>query len=471
MKKYLLMTVAGLFLSAPAVFAQIYGSGEGRINVDDIKSKIEKSDEDIKDPKKEGRWQTWLERGNVYLAADQAPSKGVFRGMTEDQIKKIYPTGAEERPDTVIKGEKGESITYNVREYPRLIVYMHENKLAMWEENKIVIDPEALTKSAEAYSNAFLLDGKATEPAIKGMEKIIAIVKDKANTYQRLGKYDKAGKEYRRSYDIQKLPPFMDTDTTDLFFAAMNYAVEQEHEDALKSLRELHDMEYYKDGDVQFFMYHSYTGIDEPDSARMLLLEGAKMFPDVSKIYRSLLVVYAMDASLDLTEIAPIIDKAMANPEGNDIDKAKMYNSLAQAYQKRNMYDEALEYYLKASKADPKEFMYPYNVAWLYMQKADTAMQEAQEVFDSMSADEHKKLGDAINGYYLQSVPYLEKALSVSPDETRIVKLLYDITFRLRDSSDEIMGKSQKYEKMLENMEGKGKKAEASGEKNKPAEK
>lgn len=465
MKKSLLFAATALLISAPAAFGQVMGQGEGKIDVGAIKKNIEKTDADINDPKKNEKWMTWIERGDIYLAAANAPSKGLFRGMEMSQVNKMFPKPKALEP-VKLRGENNKDTEFKVNQYGRFVTYSTDNKLSMWKET-MVIDSLALDKAAEAYDYAFALDAKATERAYNGLNEIVRIVKDRGTTYQRLQEYGKAADEYRRSYIIQQYPLISKVDTLDVFFAGMNYTIAQNYDAAIECLKEAARLGYSsKDndgkptGDVYYYLYHSYNGLEKKDSARMILLEGAKKYPNDSRLYRMLPIMYAVDVDADINDIVPIMEKAFANKDNKEAPR--LYYGMAQAYAQRDMNDKAMEYFIKAADADHEDFSYQFNAAAMYLRKGDQRGREMQEQSENLPEDEYIKARDEVYGIYKLAIPYLERAHKIEPENESVIDILAGITFRLRETSDDMMEKSKKYEELNKAIKAK---AEGAGKK------
>ena len=79
------------------------------------------------------------------------------------------------------------------------------------------------------------------------------------------------------------------------------------------------------------------------------------------------------------------------------------------------------------------------------MIKAADKVQELQEVSENLPKDEYDKAKEGVYDFYKKAIPYLEKAHKLDPKHPTVVELLADLTFRLRDTSDEMMEKSKKY--------------------------
>ena len=434
MKKSLLTTVAALLIAAPVMFGQ-----STKIDIPDIQKRLAKSDVDIQDAKKNTKGAVWLERGDAYLEAAQAPTKGLAKGMTKAELDNAFGQKPVQKDPLKVGNNQ-----YNVVENDRFVGYLKDGKLVLWTENKVIIDSMAFEKAAEAYSKAFFVDAKATTKSYDGLKKVVNIVKDRAQTFLNLGQYRNAAKEYLKSFNIQKLPPIEKLDTTDLFYAAMAATVDENYDTALDLLKQLSDMKYDHEGDVPYYMYFCYMGRDDKENARKVLLEGAKKHPDLEKLYQPLPMLYAFQVDADIKEIEPIMNKALKkDPKNIDI-----INGLANAYMQRDMKDKALEYFKKAFELQPKEYTYAFNTGYLYLQDADLKVREIREVEDSMSAEELEKAREEIQAIYMQALPYFEQALENRPNDVAATELLRNLTDRLQDTSDEMKAKFEKYDAM-----------------------
>ncbi len=76
----ILVALAAVLLAVPAVEAQ-------KVNKSAIVGKLQKSDADIADAKKNAKASTWMNRGKVYYEAAVAPTKDVFVGMETMMLK------------------------------------------------------------------------------------------------------------------------------------------------------------------------------------------------------------------------------------------------------------------------------------------------------------------------------------------------------------------------------------------------
>ena len=80
MKRLILVALAAVLLAVPAAEAQ-------KVNKSAIVAKLQKSDADVADAKKNVKAATWMNRGKAYYEAAVAPTKDIFVGMEAMMLK------------------------------------------------------------------------------------------------------------------------------------------------------------------------------------------------------------------------------------------------------------------------------------------------------------------------------------------------------------------------------------------------
>ena len=146
MKRFILMAAAAALLAIPAAEAQ-------KVNKEATLSKLEKSDADIANPKKNAKAATWINRGRVYYDAAAEPTANLFAPMETTLLKLSVgdPTSTEE---VTLNGSK--AIAWN---YPYFIAYERDGKIVAWKQLQ-EIKEGALDTAIEAYNKAYELDPK-----------------------------------------------------------------------------------------------------------------------------------------------------------------------------------------------------------------------------------------------------------------------------------------------------------------------
>ena len=115
------MAAAAALLAIPAAEAQ-------KVNKEATLSKLEKSDADIANPKKNAKAATWINRGRVYYDAAAEPTANLFAPMETTLLKLSVgdPTSTEE---VTLNGSK--AIAWN---YPYFIAYERDGKIVAWKQ-------------------------------------------------------------------------------------------------------------------------------------------------------------------------------------------------------------------------------------------------------------------------------------------------------------------------------------------------
>ena len=158
MKRFILMAAAAALLAIPAAEAQ-------KVNKEATLSKLEKSDADIANPKKNAKAATWINRGRVYYDAAAEPTANLFAPMETTLLKLSVgdPTSTEE---VTLNGSK--AIAWN---YPYFIAYERDGKIVAWKQLQ-EIKEGALDTAIEAYNKAYELDPKQASKIKNGLEQI-----------------------------------------------------------------------------------------------------------------------------------------------------------------------------------------------------------------------------------------------------------------------------------------------------------
>lgn len=158
MKRFILTVAAAALLAVPAAEAQ-------KVNKEATLAKLERSDADIANPKKNTKAATWINRGKVYFDAAAEPTASLFAPMETTLLKLSVgdPTGTEE---VTLNGSK--AIAWN---YPYFVAYERDGKIVAWKQLQ-QIKEGALDTAIEAYNKAYELDPKQASRIKTGLEQI-----------------------------------------------------------------------------------------------------------------------------------------------------------------------------------------------------------------------------------------------------------------------------------------------------------
>jgi len=181
------MAAAAALLAIPAAEAQ-------KVNKEATLSKLEKSDADIANPKKNAKAATWINRGRVYYDAAAEPTANLFAPMETTLLKLSVgdPTSTEE---VTLNGSK--AIAWN---YPYFIAYERDGKIVAWKQLQ-EIKEGALDTAIEAYNKAYELDPKQASKIKNGLEQISNYASILGNVSIEAGEYLTGAEAYLAAND------------------------------------------------------------------------------------------------------------------------------------------------------------------------------------------------------------------------------------------------------------------------------
>ena len=147
MKKTFLTAFAALLVAIPAVQAQ-------KVNKSGLLTKIEKSDADIADAKKNAKASTWINRGKALYEAAVEPTKSLFVNMDAAMLKLAVGEPSATKQVTLL------NVPYEAWEYPYFIAYIKDGKVVTWTQTDWVLK-EAPAMAIEAYNKAYEISRSA----------------------------------------------------------------------------------------------------------------------------------------------------------------------------------------------------------------------------------------------------------------------------------------------------------------------
>lgn len=192
MKKTFLTAFAALLMAIPAVQAQ-------KVNKSGLLSKIEKSDADIADAKKNAKASTWINRGKALYEAAVEPTKSLFVNMDAAMLKLAVGEPSATKQVTLL------NVPYEAWEYPYFIAYIKDGKVVTWTQTDWVLK-EAPAMAIEAYNKAYEIDPKSAAKAKDGLQQIRDFCSQVGNTGIDTGEYVAAADAYATAFQAQSTP-------------------------------------------------------------------------------------------------------------------------------------------------------------------------------------------------------------------------------------------------------------------------
>lgn len=328
-----------------------------------------------------------------------------------------------------------------------------------------VKDFAKMQEAAEAYKLVESLDskGKYTKRAKDGIQNLRVKLVNSAVADQNAQNYESAAQKLYTSYTIKK-------DTSDLYYAAGNAVNAQDYATALKYYEELLDMGYtgirteYVAIDLETgkkvafpseadrnaeMLTGKYTNPSEEDapSARGDILRNVTLIyisqgenekalkvmkdaraenpDDLSLIRAEADMAYKMG---DMAKYNSLMSEVVASDPNNP----ELYYNLGVGSAELGEKEKAMGYYKKVIELDPEYAPAHINTAVLILSK-ESELNEQMNALGTSKADYKKydELKEVKTELYRSALPYLEKAVSLRPDNVEIVRTLMGIYSQL----------------------------------------
>lgn len=340
--------------------------------------------------------------------------------------------------------------------------------------------PDAIDIAAESYLQLFdyeerMAKKRYSDDAIQPVMNLSSAINSRA--FDKYGAQDFSGaaEDFMKAYNMKKNPglgQYAKYDSTSYYYAAVNYSMAQDYENAVKIMKELLDMKYAghsytadviaADGSVAPQAFPNRQMMEqwiEMGKAQNPVI-GPSMRPE---IYSRLLQIYQTTEDMDNFNTTLQLAREEYPNEINFI------NIELQKYLDAEEYDKALNILEAAITSNPDNALYYYVKGFIYqtnvkdnekaLEAYATATEKDPENFDSwfmsgvvwydqgkatldemnqlgMSSAEQKKyeqLKGVKNDFFKKSIPYFEKAYVINSEDLETVKALWEVYRQLGD--------------------------------------
>jgi hypothetical protein len=431
--------LAILFLAVSVGSSAQTATGTPDANFSIYKNKLKKSDENKSNEKKNIKPDFWIDRAELMMDIFDLHREYLVQGTQQIHVQLIY--GEPNNKETFEKeGSQFEKWTYE-----RVVIIMKDGLVDDFEEvEKIVEDPlpEALAslKKAEELD----VDGKAAK---KIKENYIALkAKLERQGIEKFFDEDFEGAHYDFAtiYAINQNPKLEGVvDTTLAYYAGMaaSRADMEKPSDEMKQASikyyEVARANNYPEPDMYVFLKDKYLAIGDTAGGVKVLEDGMNKYPDNQAIIIELINYYLMnnkeEAALEYLKIA------------QEADPTNLSFIFAEGtlYDKTGDQDKALAAYNRCIEIDPNYFNAYYNVGVMYYNQAVELYKVADTIKTAKEYGEAKDAGDVV---LAKSLPYMEKAHEIDPNEPSTLETLKTLYYRLQ--------MNEKYEEVKTKIEG-----------------
>lgn len=446
MKKFILMVAAVMAMVVPTATAQ-------KVNEEAVLAKLAKSDAEVVDAKKAAKAAVWVNRTKVYLDALMEPTKALSTSLDVTFLR--YTMG---EPDETSADAQNRQIW----SYPWVKVYIDaNNRVAAWVQEREIKD-NIFEVIAEASAKALELDPK-TEAKVK------PLLDSAINYYSQLGEVSTYIPDYKTAIDafvkaatLQESKLYSQVDPKYYFFAGQMAAflgaeTKQYFIDGENYLNKARELGYVDEtGNLYYYLFHCYYGQREDNKenlvkAKNILLEGIEKFPKNERILDGLMSLYtAEDGIGDPAELVNMIDKFLAETP----DNPDLWFGRGRVFYKLKNYDECIKSFLKINELKPNDYDTNFYIGYFYVEKAEHENRIFNTKLDTFtSTEEYNAARKQVRSVYMQSIPYLEKAHELKPDNVDCAQILKEVCFLLRDEEG-VMDKYNKYNAVYKKLKG-----------------
>jgi tetratricopeptide (TPR) repeat protein len=291
------------------------------------------------------------------------------------------------------------------------------------DEATKALDPDPLAVALESYNKCKEFDIKENYVGDIPM-RIRAI----GEGYYNLGvlnyndqKFSESAQSFYKAYKVNLYAN--NVDTTALYNAAVAADLGENDELSVKYYTELVHLDYEKP-EIYTSLGDTYIGMGDTVAGMAMIAKGRTAYPDDFNLLISETNIYLAQNNTE---------QAMKNLEmAIEMDKTNptIYFAVGTSYDQLGMFEKAEESYLQAVALNPDYFEASYNLGALYVNKAAIILEKANDLpLDAI--DEYDAEKAKADDLLKKSVPHLEKALELEPEDTNTLVSLKEIYTRL----------------------------------------
>ena len=426
--KKLFVTLTIIAVAAVGAFAQ-----EGPastvilLNYNNVKKKVEKSNADIQDPKKNIKASTWEKRGELFQDVFMVGLEQVQEGMAPTALQIFY-----QEPSS-IDSETKDGALHETYHYEHMDYTFVNGALQEWKRvDPIVEDP--LRVAMDAYFKALELDEKG-----KLGDKIKENLIELKNQLKRDGVNDYYASNYNAA--LNSFENVLEVNSRELFTGELDTLMVQysgiiSREIAGKTNnKELYKkaIEYYKQladagfggSNTYLQIKADYLAIEDTLGGLETLKEAYEKYPDTVQIIANIADTYIMLKQFDegLEFMSKVIEK---NP---NIAEAYYWNGrLLINKEEPEFINKAIESYNKAGELKPELYYTWYDLGYIYyLQGAD--------FYERANSEEHEptrqRLLELGKEKYDMAYPTLEKAYTLNSENKEVKYETLDLLQRI----------------------------------------
>ena len=283
--------------------------------------------------------------------------------------------------------------------------------------------PNALDVAYESYQKSVEYDEKE-----KYVEQIKLNMAGLAQGYYNKGvmayndnNFSVASDQFKNTFDVYS--EIGRTDTISMFNAAVSAGLAGENEKAHDYYDKVLELDY-SNPEIYISMSEISKAMGDTAKALNVLKTGRQIYPENFDLLISETNIYLArnDTKKALENLEKAIEKDKTNPT--------IFFAVGTNYDQLGMFDKAEDAYKNAINLDPDYFEANYNIGALYVNKAAKILEKANDLpLDAV--DEYEAEKAKADDLLKKSLPYLEKAIELQPNDVNTLVSLKEIYTRL----------------------------------------
>lgn len=199
--------------------------------------------------------------------------------------------------------------------------------------------------------------------------------------------------------------------------------------------KEVLDVANYNDAlAAHEFLYQSYIDQKDTANAEASLKQSIEVYPKEAWFLHNLINIYFTSGRKQ--DAIDYLSEAIER----DPQRADYYTKRGDLKLNDGLYDEALVDYEKAASLDANLADAQAGIGRVYYNKAVLKGDEANSLNINDEAN-YKKIKQEESDLYYKSMPYLEQAHKLAPDDRNVALLLKGLYFRFREADSQILDK------------------------------
>ena len=359
-----------------------------------------------KDSKTKDEPKTWYYGGNLYYNAYFAP-EGKCQTAVENPLENAYEYYLTTLKLNIEDGaELAMDPVQNEQDLEKLISMIHDKSTEYKDRNYTA---DIVNKRMPYIANAYANKGIAA--------------------YNE-GDLGQAVKNYDLAISTSRF--FGVIDTVSLYNSALAADRNKDYEAAIEKYNRLTQLGY-GGGDLYIYLANAHLAQGDSLGRIQVIQQGRKAYPDNLNLLTQELQYYLESGKSE--EALSNFELAIEKDPGN----AALWYNRAYIYDQMGNFERAENDYKKTLEIDPNNFDAAYNLGAMYYNKG-VELNNLANSYDIKEKKKYDAARDKADKFFLQSLPHLEKALEINPDDKNTIASLMKIYA--------ISGKTEKYKEM-----------------------